>query len=264
VSIVERVGIVLVYPIANRAEPPSLWSELHPGSPMSWSWDQDADDRVVELWQMREKLARSGDVAYAKWFRGRATFFSLPVFHALLGAIAAMGDPLRGLPPEALTILESLRERSPQSTKEIRSEAGLRGKQFESAFTQAMKALWTRLLVVGTGEIDDGAFPSLAVAATEHMFEDLWLARGNVPATAKEKLEVTCKRHPVFDKEVDKSLREVHSATLPTSTRARTSEKEHAAVLHGDQDDALDPGVSMRDEAEPRHTSARKKKPRRA
>ena len=75
------------------------------------------------------------------------------------------GDVFSGLPHESTEILERLREMSPRSSKEIRNEVGLRGKQFESLFTHAMKALWTRLLVVGTGEIPDGAFPSLALAA---------------------------------------------------------------------------------------------------
>src|SRR5262245_43695293 len=58
-KIIDRLGIVLVYPIANKSEPPSLWSELWPKSPMEWSWDEDADPRVAELWHLRERLARS-------------------------------------------------------------------------------------------------------------------------------------------------------------------------------------------------------------
>jgi hypothetical protein len=37
-----------------------------------------------------------------------------------------------------------------------------------------MKALFNRLWVVGFGEVDDGAFPSLAIGATKTLFEDLW------------------------------------------------------------------------------------------
>ncbi|MCW5835521.1 MAG: hypothetical protein KIS78_24180, partial [Labilithrix sp.] len=73
ITIVERLGIALVYPIDNEAEPRSLWSELYPGRRMEWSWDAGADPRVAEVWHLRERLARSHDVAYAKWFRGRAT-----------------------------------------------------------------------------------------------------------------------------------------------------------------------------------------------
>ena len=77
---VDRTGILLVYPIDNRPEIPSLWSELYPRSKMEWSWNEDADPRVAEVWHLRERLAHTHDVAYAKWFRGRATFFSIPAF----------------------------------------------------------------------------------------------------------------------------------------------------------------------------------------
>ena len=213
VSLIDRMGICLVYPLDNRSEPPSLWSALYPRSKMSWSWDADADPRVAEVWHLRERLAHSSDVAYAKWFRGRATFFSLPVFHALIGRLTEAGDLFAGLPHEASEILERLREISPRSTKEIRVDAGLRGKPFESLFTHAMKALWTRLLIVGTGEVQDGAFPSLAVAATEMLFEDLWNARGQVPRAAREKLEAALARSPGFTRELNRGVKTVRDAT---------------------------------------------------
>ena len=213
VSVVDRLGICLVYPIDNKSEPPSLWSEFHPRTRMEWSWDEDADPRVAEMWHLRERLARSSDVAYAKWFRGRATFFSLPVFHALLGAMSKGHDIFAGLPHESLEILELLREVSPRSTKELRAAAGLRGKQFESIFTHAMKALWARLLIVGTGEVPDGAFPSLAVAATEMMFEDIWNAREHVPEEADVALHAVTDRSPAFDREMKRSMKAIALAS---------------------------------------------------
>ncbi len=213
VNIVERLGICLVYPIDNAPEPPSLWSALYPRSKMEWSWDADADPRVAEVWHLREALAASSDVVYAKWFRGRATFFSLPVFHAILGKLHEAGDSFAGLPHESNELMERLRELSPRSTKELRAEAGLRGKQFESLFTHAMKALWTRLLVVGTGEVPDGAFPSLAVAATEMLFEDVWNARAAVPNDAGKQLDAALARSPGFAKELARSVKAVREAS---------------------------------------------------
>jgi hypothetical protein len=213
ISIIDRLGICLVYPIDNAPEPVSLWSALYPRSKMSWSWDADADPRVAQVWHLRERLARSSEVAYAKWYRGRATFFSLPVFHALLGRLTEAGDVFAGLPHESIEILERLRELSPRSTKDLRAEVGLRGKPFESLFNHAMKALWTRLLVVGTGEIPDGAFPSLAVAATEMIFEDAWNARAHVPADAHAQLDEALKRSPKFAKELSTSEKAVREST---------------------------------------------------
>jgi len=214
---IERLGITLVYPPANEREPPSLWYELHPRTRMQWSWDADADPRVAELWHLRNELSASGDVAYGKWFRGRATFFSLDVFHAMLGRIAATADPLRGLSPEAREILDLCRERSPISTKQLRADAGLQGKPFEGTFQRAMKQLWTRLLVVGTGEIEDGAFPSLAVAATELMFEDVWAARAEVPAVAGARLDAALGRTPAFARAFTQGLQ---ALTAPLTVEA--------------------------------------------
>lgn len=225
-SIVDRLGICLVYPIDNAREPPSLWSELYPRSKMEWSWDADADPRVAEVWHLREQLARSSNVAYAKWFRGRATFFSLPVFHALLGRFAGAGDVLAGLPHESVELLDRLRELSPRSTKELRAEVGLRGKPFESLFTHAMKALWTRLLIVGTGEVPDGAFPSLAVAATEMMFEDAWNARARVPRAAEAQLAKVLTRSKAFAREVAKSEKAVREATAASQRRGPDEDDE--------------------------------------
>lgn len=211
VAIVERLGIALVYPIDNRDEPRSLWSELYPKRKMAWSWDADADPRVAEVWHLRERLARSHEVAYAKWFRGRATFFSRSIFQALLGRIAAAGDPFAGLPREAFEILDLLRERSPLSTKEIRASADLRGKAQEGVFQHAMKSLWSRLLIVGTGEVPDGAFPSLAVGATELLFEDAWNDRLLPPdpaaaADASAKLDAILVRSPGYARELKRVL----------------------------------------------------------
>lgn len=214
---VDRAGILLVYPMPERAasgrgitaEIPSLWSELYPRSKMEWSWNADADPRVAEVWHLRERLAHTHDVAYAKWFRGRATFFSLPVFTALLGRLAARGDVHAGLPAAANDILDLLRERSPLSTKQVRAATDLRGKANEARFVHAMKALWARLLVVGTGEVPDGAFPSLAFGATELLFEDEWGRRLAVPKKARAALDEALERTPAWRRELDRSLRQV-------------------------------------------------------
>ncbi len=222
-KIVERVGIILVYPIKNAKEPPSLWSELHPKTTMRWEWDAGADGRVVELWHLKNELAATGDVAYAKWFRGRATFFSLDVFHALLARLAEAGDVLAGLPREATEILELLRERSPLSTKELRAEAGLTGKAYESVFTHAMKALWARLLLVGIGEVEDGAFPSLNVSATEAMFEDIWNARADATGAQRAKLDDVLAASRGLRREVDKVTKLVGEGT---ARRGRVDDDE--------------------------------------
>jgi hypothetical protein len=171
---IDAQGALLVYPIDNRREPPSLWSTLYPRTPMRWAWDEGADARVAQLWQLRERLARERHVVYTKWYRGRATFFSRSLFAAMLTRLRATPHALSA---DARDLLAILQEDSPQSTKQLRRASGLTGKQNERAYTRALRELWERLLIVGTGELDDGAFPSLLIGATRWIFEELWEAR---------------------------------------------------------------------------------------
>jgi len=179
IAAIQQRGALLVYPITNKREPKSLWFELHPRTEMRWAWHADADDRVVNLWHLRERIARSRKVVYSKWYKGRAVFFSKPLFEAML---ASLGDGhatehlLDGLTDEARELLSLLEEDSPISTKELRKRAGLQGKMLERPWTKALNELFARCLIVGTGEVADGAFPSLAVGATRWIFEDLWNA----------------------------------------------------------------------------------------
>ena len=193
---VREHGALLVYPVANRTAPRSLWSELYPRSPMHWAWDESADDRVVGLWHLRERMARGKRVVYAKWFRGRAVFFSRELFTEMLSATT----PWSANPSfEAREILGLLEENSPQSTKAVRRDAGLRGKHGERVWQRAMKELWDSLLVVGTGEVDDGAFPSLEIGATRLIFEDLWDRASSLdPIAARAAVEAALGREPAF------------------------------------------------------------------
>ncbi len=198
VKSIDKRGILLVFPAANQADPPSLWSELHPRSRMRWEWDDGGDGRVGELWHLRAKLARSGKVLYSKWFRGRATLMSRPVFRALLHAAHERGDPTSGLRPEARQLLELLEENSPQSTRELRAAADLQGKPLEAIYARSLKELWSRLLIVGVGEVDDGAFPSLAIGATKLLFEDLWATREETNEEDARHLEAALAGSPAF------------------------------------------------------------------
>ncbi|KYG61882.1 hypothetical protein AZI85_06625 [Bdellovibrio bacteriovorus] len=185
VEAIERRGCLLVYPLQNQKEPSSLWSELYPRSEMVWGWDSDADNRVGEMWIMREELSRSEEVVYAKWFRNRATFFSKKLFINLL-AYLGTSKGLIHLPKASQEALDSFLMDSPQSTKIIKENLGWQGKMMESHYNRAMKPLWNYLFIVGFGEVDDSSFPSLNMAATQTLFEDLWLQSQDI---SEEKAE---------------------------------------------------------------------------
>src|ERR1700742_4140166 len=89
IAAIDKRGCFPVYPIDNRPEPLSVWSELFPRSKMHWDWDSDGDNRVAELWYLKEELSRSREVIYSKWWQGRATLFSFEVFTNLIAFCGA-------------------------------------------------------------------------------------------------------------------------------------------------------------------------------
>lgn len=182
---IDRRGALLTYPLQNRAEPLSLWSELFPRTKMNWSWDSDHDDRVGNLWRAREQLMSGRDVVYAKWFQGRATFFSRAVFTnllAFLGTHRVVESPK--LSPDSRGVLDVLGADSPLSTKQIKWAVRDGEKLYEAEWNRAMRPLWNHLCLVGVGEVADSSFPSLLVGTTQLMFEDLWAAAADVSVEA--------------------------------------------------------------------------------
>jgi len=166
---VNKRGALLVFPIKNRKDPLSLWHHFYPRSEMKWEWDDDGDHRVADLWHLREKLSSSGQVIYVKWFQNRATLISRELYPSLLKVV---GAPLSR---EAEEMYDVLCDNSPLSTKQLKEMMDLKGPFFEKEYNQRTKELWKRLQIVGVGEVDDGAFPSLAIAAAKLYFEEEWL-----------------------------------------------------------------------------------------
>ena len=206
ISAIDEHGMLLIFPIDNRPEPRSVWSVTYPKSKMRWEWDDGGDDRVGKLWHLRADLSASGLVVYTKWYQGRATVFSRKAFTALLaGYLEAAGQ--QGLSAHARIILDILISDSPQSTKALRRETGLTGKANESIYERALKELWARLLIVGFGEIEEGAFPSLAMGASQVLFEDLYAkARSMSAKEASAQREALFRSVPLARKYYEKTL----------------------------------------------------------
>ncbi len=171
---INKHNALLIFPINNQKEPRSLWSEFFPRTKMRWEWDESGSEKVSGLWHLREEISRSGQVVYSKWYRGRATALSRNVFPALLKSLNTAIPKISALSFTAREILDILEEDSPISTKRLKALADLQGRENESRYNRALKELWSRCLIVGYGEIDEGAFPSLAIGATRLIFEDLW------------------------------------------------------------------------------------------
>jgi hypothetical protein len=184
-------GMLLVFPITNKKVPHSLWAELHPRTRMRWEWDGDGDHKVADMWMLMKALSSSREVVYSKWYRGRATFFSRQLFTALLsrqlhkGVFAA---PSEWLSREAQSLLSELEGNSPLSTRDLKKLCDLQGRFNEPLYSRAMKELFSHFLIVAFGEVDDGAFPSLAVGATRLLFEDLFVAAQGMGLGKAEKI----------------------------------------------------------------------------
>lgn len=170
---INNQGILLVFPITNQKEPKSLWSEFFPKTKMRWEWDETGDNRVGELWALMKRLSVTKQVVYSKWYQGRATFFSIPLFEAML-CLYQQNEPEKKLSRTAKNLLATLESDSPLSTRELKKLTDLQGKDNNANYTRSMKQLFSQLFVVAFGEVDDGAFPSLAVGATQLLYEDLW------------------------------------------------------------------------------------------
>lgn len=170
----KKNGMLLVFPQENRKEPASLWYEFFPRTKMRWEWDETGDNRVGELWLLRERLSLSRKVVYSKWFKQRATLIANDLFPALLRLANPEFPEVHGLSLNAREILDLLDEDSPLSTKQLKKLSGLQGRTSESTYQRALKELWDRFLIVAYGEVDEGAFPSLAIGSTPVIFEDLW------------------------------------------------------------------------------------------
>jgi hypothetical protein len=217
VTKINRRGILLVYPIQNRPEPASLWSEFYPRSKMRWEWDDGSDRRVAELWHLKTELSGSGKAVYAKWFQNRATFFSKALFPVL---VAALGYHEGMLSPLARKVLRVLEEDSPLSTKELKKRTGLTGNAGERDYDRALKELWKGLFIVGYGEVEDGAFPSLAMGSSQLMFSEQWAQAQEMDrAEARSKLTEALDPQSAFYKYYAKS-KATHFAERPTAASA--------------------------------------------
>lgn len=175
ISKINKKGLLLVFPINNKKEPESLWNQFFPRKKMKWEWDDTGDNHVFEMWSLMKNLSDSGHVVYSKWYQGRATFFSKELFTAFLCVGRANFKSTQQLSRAAREIFETLESDSPLSTKQLKKICELQGKDNERIYNRAMKELFTKFLIVAYGEVDDGAFPSLAVGSTGHLFEDLLL-----------------------------------------------------------------------------------------
>jgi len=170
---IESKGITLVFPAKNRSDVFSLWKTFYPRTPLRWEWSDDGDDKVFKMWQLMKELSDCEQVVYSKWYQGRATFFSRSLFSALLRFSQDQPKAFIDQPEGVRALMDCLEEDSPLSTKELKARSGLKGQSFAAVYNRSIKWCFLRFLVVGFGEVEDGAFPSLLIGSTRLIYEDL-------------------------------------------------------------------------------------------
>ncbi len=135
----------------------------------------------------------------------------------MLAVTQVIEEPLSD---EAAELLALLRDDSPQSTKQLRREAGLTGRPSELLWTRSMRELWERCLTVGVGgEVDDGAF-SLAVEPRRPYSRTCGKQRSTQPKEAALRAvnEALGRTSPAIPQDVDAEPRK---ATLKFSAQRR-------------------------------------------
>lgn len=229
IKAIDKAGALLVFPLDNRAEPASLWSCFYPKDKMRWEWDDSGDGRVVRLWHLKTELSTTRQVVYTKWYRGRATYLSRELFTAMLRALNPEKGMKESLSPHARDLLGILESESPLSTKELKRMSGLQGRANERVYEKALQELWARLLIVAYGEVEDGAFPSLAVGSARVLFEDLWSqAFSTNPVEADRKVRDALPEKNLFLKHYAK-LRAKSAAAEPVSKAKKAKHGNDAA-----------------------------------
>lgn len=215
IKAVNANGALLVFPVNNKPTPNSIWSEFYPRTKLKWEWDDNGDQKVFKMWQLMKELSTSKDVVYSKWLGGRATFFSRDLFVAMLALFKNTGGISFKLSLQAKALLSELESDSPLSTRDLKKLTGLQGKDNESAYNRGMKELFGRLLIVGFGEVEDGAFPSLAVGATQHIYEDLWLDANELKiGLAQKRIDQLIPNGTEFRKYFDRIMTGLQNQTL--------------------------------------------------
>jgi len=185
---INKAGALLVFPIKGKSDLPSLWDAFYPDHEMNWDWSEEGDGRVPSLWHLRTDLSTSGKVVYSKWFRDRATCFSLELFTAFLSLVSSKTIDELKLSKDAQNILNALYDNSPLPTRELKIIIELHERENNGKFDRALKELWRKFLIVGYGEVDEGGFPSLAIGGSKLIFEDLWDASCSISADGRRQV----------------------------------------------------------------------------
>lgn len=191
---IDAVGFCVLFPL-RRVSLPSLYWPISRRGPD----DEFVFDKYFErIWRWKDELPRRRYALYAKYFRGRGTFISLPYlsyFLAMGGTAVTPEDHSRlfaegRIRDDARLIWESLTENGPLATLELRHLCHMETKAGNARFKRAMLDLQSLLLVGHFGKQQEtGAWESTRFELTCRAFPgQTEAARGIDPAIARARI----------------------------------------------------------------------------
>jgi hypothetical protein len=191
---IDALGFCLLFPVRNVPLPSLYWPVSRRGPE-----DEFVFDKYFErIWRWKDELPRRRYALYAKYFRGRGTFISLPYlayFLAMRETAVTPEDHARvyaqgRIRDDARVIWETLAENGPLATLELRRLCHMGAKAGNVRFKRAMLDLQSLLVVGHFGkEQETGAWESTRFELTCRAFPmQTETARGIEPAMARAKI----------------------------------------------------------------------------
>jgi hypothetical protein len=174
VRFIDAVGFCVLFPIKGLMLP-SLYFAAARRLPVTW------DRNAQRIWDWKSQLPHRRRAFYAKYFKGRGTFFSVKLlahFLTMEDAAAQPADHARfyaagRISADARDLWEALEKHGPLATLELRHACKMESFAGNKRFKKAMLELSRRLLVVHFGaEQETRAWPSSRFELTSRAFPD--------------------------------------------------------------------------------------------
>ena len=194
VKFIDAAGYCMLFPVKSVPLASLYYAVTRRGLHDKWKWDKYSS----MVWRWKDELPRRHRAFYAKYFRGRGTFISLPLlphFLAMRESAVAPGDSARfysagRIRDDARIIWEALEEHGPLATLELRNACKMDTKAGNIRFKRAILDLQRMLIVVHFGaEQETKAWASGRYELTRRAFPQQTAAARHIsPKDARNKL----------------------------------------------------------------------------
>ncbi|MCM3666091.1 hypothetical protein M3204_16860 [Mesobacillus subterraneus] len=183
IQVIEEVGFLPLAPLVP--EFPALNTIT---APESWHSDTEYDP-----WIWRTRFSVDGVAGYGKFMKKKSSLISrdfLPCFKAILGSYETVEDRYQKghVSKEALSLYRVISENGVIDTRELRTLAGLRDKEYKKVFDNALVELQGTMDIVISGikEKVNAVGEKNGWSSTSFETYDSWASRNNIEAKTVE------------------------------------------------------------------------------